>query len=1148
VPAASKKEKVAVAPGGAETAGEPAATRSSEIAPGGAAEAAARTEKEAVAPSPPDAEKAPAKAGAEVPPAVEAAAPPPAEAAPAAEADPRFAAVKANLEKAALREAKHSLPGKRVKAAEVATRQPEEEPRATGMGSRVREMEQTAADAPKPPEPTFAQVLEEALERLTPKDPEGLDKLAKEGAGGAPLRKEVQAGVNSAKDAAAGPTETVTEKPPQEEGREPEAPALEPESAGAKAGSIGAESVLPEKKPDAEVSMEAQKQSADAEVARTGLTDEQLAKANEPSFNEALAAKQEVKANCDAAPERFRTKEAAYLEKSSAEVRDEEAAARTGMHASRTGKLSSGNRKADELKARREAERARVAAEIRKMFEATRDKVAGKLAGLDPKVNAMFDEGHAAAFEKMKSNIQERFEAWKDDRYSGLRGKWRWVKDRFRDINELSDVKRIYEEERQSYINAMKGVFRGIAAHVDSVMAECKNDIQAGRKEIETYVKGLGPELQSYGKEAAGAISSDFDALEQSIEDKKSELADSLANRYKESREQVDKWIEEEKDRNTALLVKLARKVKAIIETIRKLKDRLAAALAKARGAIGIIIGDPIGFLGNILSAVKQGFHQFKENIVEHLKAGIMGWLFGTIADAGITLPADFSLKSIFGLVLQVLGITPQSIRAKAVKLLGARNVVIIEKVWEFISKLISEGPAGLWEHIKEYLSDLKDTILDAVKEWVIAQIVKQAVLKLVSLFNPVGAFIQACLAIYNVVMFFVERIEQIIELVETVINSVYDIATGKIAAAANWIEKAMGRTVPIIISFLARLLGLGGVAEKIKSVITRIQTKVDQAVDKAINKIVGVVKKLFGKAGKTPPPTKTEGAEGEKLNVSSSFDMSGAPHTLSVEVRNGSAAIMMGSSAKTAKKLVDKIDDALGETSDAKVRKRLEGFKKGALKLESQLSGKPDAKKKAEIEKKLDRLSYQIHQFGADNDLKDLRPAGDIPEEGLAGSYNYLQGKKGDKMTPDHEPQNALMSEISDISIPGFSGFKKPFAGTAVEKYSMGEGICLNMHHSRHLETRTYGGRGSGTRNAALKKIDEKVGKLPSDAGKERVQKAIARVVVGEMEADQKQVKKIVNDSKWKLAPETKSRVTSGMDQVETMNKDKWPEAFKTG
>ena len=41
------------------------------------------------------------------------------------------------------------------------------------------------------------------------------------------------------------------------------------------------------------------------------------------------------------------------------------------------------------------------------------------------------------------------------------------------------------------------------------------------------------------------------------------------------------------------------------------------------------IIKDPIGFLGNLVSAVGAGLKQFMANIGEHLKKGLVGWLLG---------------------------------------------------------------------------------------------------------------------------------------------------------------------------------------------------------------------------------------------------------------------------------------------------------------------------------------------------------------------------------------------------------------------------------------------------------------------------------------------------------------------------------------
>jgi hypothetical protein len=83
---------------------------------------------------------------------------------------------------------------------------------------------------------------------------------------------------------------------------------------------------------------------------------------------------------------------------------------------------------------------------------------------------------------------------------------------------------------------------------------------------------------------------------------------------------------------------------------------------------------------------------------------------------------------------------------------------------------------------------------------------------------------------------------------VQAIVGSVSKIAQGAIADAASWIEKAMARAIPVMISFLASLLGLGGIADKVKGIIGKLQKRVDAAIDKVIEKIVAGVKKLFGR------------------------------------------------------------------------------------------------------------------------------------------------------------------------------------------------------------------------------------------------------------------------------------------------------------
>ena len=259
------------------------------------------------------------------------------------------------------------------------------------------------------------------------------------------------------------------------------------------------------------------------------------------------------------------------------------------------------------------------------------------------------------------------------------------------------------------------------------------------------------------------------------------------------------------------------------------------------------ILDDPLGFVKNFLKAVGLGFSQFGRNFIKHLKGALFEWMFGAFAKAGIELPKSFDIKSIFGFILQIFGLTYTNIRAKLVKKLGSKGekiVSVIEKSVGFVKELITKGPIALWGKIKESLSNLKTMIFNQVNSWLITTIVKKAMFKLATMFNPVGALIQAAIAIYNTVMFFIERWNQIKEVVNAIFSAIGPIVFGQLGKAANFIETMLGKGLTLVISFLARFIGLGGIVDKIKNIINKIR----KPVDKALNKVIGwLVKK--GKA-----------------------------------------------------------------------------------------------------------------------------------------------------------------------------------------------------------------------------------------------------------------------------------------------------------
>lgn len=261
--------------------------------------------------------------------------------------------------------------------------------------------------------------------------------------------------------------------------------------------------------------------------------------------------------------------------------------------------------------------------------------------------------------------------------------------------------------------------------------------------------------------------------------------------------------------------------------------------LRRAAGAFRTIIGNPVGFVRNLVRAGILGLRQFATNILTHLRASLIGWLTGALAGANIYIPQALTLQEIVRFVLSVLGLTWQNLRARLVRVVGETVVAAMETGFDIVVTLVRDGPAAAWERIRESLGNLREMVMEQIMAFVRNNIVTAAIVRLVSMLNPAGAFIQAIVAIYNTVMFFVERLRQIAQVAAAIIDSIAAIASGVIAAAANRVEQTMAGLLTLVISFLARLVGLGRVSDAVTSIINRIRAPIDRALDRVVDWIV---------------------------------------------------------------------------------------------------------------------------------------------------------------------------------------------------------------------------------------------------------------------------------------------------------------------
>ncbi|GAA5216495.1 DUF4157 domain-containing protein [Corallincola platygyrae] len=277
--------------------------------------------------------------------------------------------------------------------------------------------------------------------------------------------------------------------------------------------------------------------------------------------------------------------------------------------------------------------------------------------------------------------------------------------------------------------------------------------------------------------------------------------------------------------------------------------------LRRVRSAFGRIIRNPVGFIRNLVRAGILGFRQFSRNFLTHLRTALINWLTGTLEGTGVYIPQAFNLRELIKFVLSVLGLTWQNVRRKLVRVIGERPVAAMERGFALVRTLITEGPAALWQQIRQGITNLRQMVIQQIMNFVAVRIVQAAVIRLVSMLNPAGAFVQAILAIYNTIMFFVERLRTIMQVARSVINSIVAIAAGRIRPAAARVERAMVGGLTLVISFLARLLGLGGISRAIQRIINRIRRPIDRALDRAIRWIVRQGRRFLRRLARTGVP-----------------------------------------------------------------------------------------------------------------------------------------------------------------------------------------------------------------------------------------------------------------------------------------------------
>ncbi len=697
-----------------------------------------------------------------------------------------------------------------------------------GMGTATTEDKPFDAAA-------FKKELLKKIEEITPKNLEEANDFKKDNKIDK-VKTTVNEKVEGGKKETTGPVDKATAEPLQVNPADNKQPVpLPPTPAGPKPGEPGAANAVPKNKTGEEISMQEQSSSLEEEMKKNNVTENQLTTSNEPSFAEALNEKQAAQKDAVDKPKQYKKEEAVELKAAKAEATQDATKTLTVMHGARGKNFADSVQQQQTSKKKDEDARTKVTNEIERLYGLAEVAVKKALEEADTQSNSLFDKGSQEAQQEFEDYVDRRMRAYKADRYSGFWGGLRWAKDKIVGMPDAVNV--FYTEGRQRYLNKMDRVITEVADVVTTKLNETKKAIKDGKKAIDDYVTQLPKDLQSVGKEAADSIQDKFDSLEQSVNDKRDGLIDGLAKKYVDNVKKLDERIEELKEANQGLIDKAIGFLKKVWKVIKDLYNLFTTILAKLAAIIGVIMDNPGGFFENVGKAFRKGFDQFKAKFMDYLEKGLMEWLATNLGIAGLELPKEFSPGAILSLSLQVMGITKQHIKERAIGILGERKVKRLEQAGGLLFKIYNEGLGALWDLIIEKISDFKEIIWEAIKSYIKTAIIEAAIVFILSLLNPIGAFIKVCMAIYDFLIMLVRFKDRIIELLDTILAAVTDIASGAVDAAATAIEKAFAKSIPIIIAFLAALLRLNDIAVKVRNIITRIRARVDKAIDYAINK-----------------------------------------------------------------------------------------------------------------------------------------------------------------------------------------------------------------------------------------------------------------------------------------------------------------------
>jgi hypothetical protein len=399
-----------------------------------------------------------------------------------------------------------------------------------------------------------------------------------------------------------------------------------------------------------------------------------------------------------------------------------------------------------------------------------------------------------------------------------------------------------------------------VATIVVDALNKAKGHIRKGKKDTEEAFELLKPEVQKEVQAAYEGAISNYEGLEESVDERKNEIINDMARAYNKSVGQLRATFDKIKeDVLTSWWEKAWNKLKAVVNAIIDFAKQIGALLGRLAHLVGDIISSPRRFFSNLVSGIGQGFSTFIDRIGEFLTTAFFDWLRGT-SGLPIQLPKEWSPSGIFSLFTQLLGLSTETIWQrmevvynKTIANAFRRGEVLLERGLEIFAIIKNEGLGGLWEHIKESLGSILDETLERIKETVLFAAIKKVILEIGKMLVPGGGFIAIAEKVIRLLQFIVEARDRIADLIEKFVDAVEMAVKGNVTGIVKHITDALTQFITIALDFLVTVFGLGNLKEKVQRIIGSITKLILRGIDWVLNKLKPLVFRVFGRTGKEP-------------------------------------------------------------------------------------------------------------------------------------------------------------------------------------------------------------------------------------------------------------------------------------------------------